>query len=400
MGLKVETDVLVVGAGPVGLFTALSLAERGARVEIIDKEPRGAGHSYALALHPQSLRLLDAHAAARDLLEHGQRIDRLVFYVDGAPAARLDLAAVGGAFPYLLVVPQSAVERALEARLERAKIEVLWNHQAQGVRESAGEVVTRVAAMEKVSMGYPIARTEWLVAREADVRSAFLVGADGYHSFVRRATGVQFEDHGAAEGYAVYEFACPVDFAHEVRVVFHGATTSVLWPLGERRARWSFQVDPHAPPARDATGLHDLLRERAPWFENPIEELHWTDAALFERKLADRFGGGRTWLVGDAAHITGPVGAQSMNVGLREADDLAGCLSAALQDPGCLPRIRDYGLERTAEWRSLLGIGEKLVPLGESPPWFEGRQARILSCIPASGQDLRRLLAQIGLRLA
>ena len=73
MRLKRDCQVLVTGAGPVGLFTALSLAERGIDVQIIDKEWRGSSRSYALALHPEALRLLDAVGAGTEKVAHHLR---------------------------------------------------------------------------------------------------------------------------------------------------------------------------------------------------------------------------------------------------------------------------------------------------------------------------------------
>src|SRR3954454_24848962 len=73
-------EVLVAGAGPVGLMAALTLAEQGIQVQIVDQEKRPAARSYALALHPQSLRLLDEVGLADELLERAHRIERLAFY--------------------------------------------------------------------------------------------------------------------------------------------------------------------------------------------------------------------------------------------------------------------------------------------------------------------------------
>src|SRR5690606_8964144 len=75
-----KTDVLVVGAGPVGLFTALHLARHGVRVQIVDKEWRTGAHSYALALHAASLRLLDDLGLRARVLEHAYRVDTVAFY--------------------------------------------------------------------------------------------------------------------------------------------------------------------------------------------------------------------------------------------------------------------------------------------------------------------------------
>jgi 2-polyprenyl-6-methoxyphenol hydroxylase-like FAD-dependent oxidoreductase len=254
--------------------------------------------------------------------------------------------------------------------------------------------------MEKYSMGYPVARTEWMVTKETDVRSDFLVGADGYHSFVRKTAESRFEHLGDAQAFAVFEIPCPVDFRDEARVLFHEGTTNVVWPLGENRARWSFEVDREAPPEPNLETLHEMLRTRAPWFEHEVEELYWSTTALFERRLVDRFGQGRIWLAGDAAHITGPVGAQSMNVGLREAHDLAGRLSDLLEKGGSPESLKEFDKERQSEWRKLLGVSPGMQPPADAPGWAREHAARILPCIPASGGDMDTLLEQIGLKSA
>jgi hypothetical protein len=89
-----------------------------------------------------------------------------------------------------------------------------------------------------------------------------------------------------------------------------------------------------------------------------------------------------------------------MNVGLREAHDLAARMSAALKGGDSLETLEGYQTERAAEWRSLLEIDGHPAPAGDAPRWAAGRAGRILSCIPASGGDLGQLLRQIGLKLA
>jgi len=76
---KHKTEVLVVGAGPVGLFTALRLKEQGIDVSIVDKLQRTGTHSYALALHPASLELLDETGLADEIVSQGYRVDKISF---------------------------------------------------------------------------------------------------------------------------------------------------------------------------------------------------------------------------------------------------------------------------------------------------------------------------------
>src|SRR5262249_14594468 len=102
-----KTDVLVVGAGPTGLLTALLLSEAGVDVTVIDREERTAARSYACALHSSSLALLDRLGLAATVLEHGRRIDTIGFYDGELRRAEIQLPQLDGDFPFLLVLPQS-----------------------------------------------------------------------------------------------------------------------------------------------------------------------------------------------------------------------------------------------------------------------------------------------------
>jgi 2-polyprenyl-6-methoxyphenol hydroxylase-like FAD-dependent oxidoreductase len=131
-----------------------------------------------------------------------------------------------------------------------------------------------------------------------------------------------------------------------------------------------------------------LLRERAPWFEPKPEQLCWGAIAPFEQWLVPRFGQGRIWLAGDAAHSTSPIGFQSMNRGFCEAGELARLIAAVLYDadPG------EQGFERferaqRSEWRRLFGLSPEAMPgsLG----------ADLAPCLPASGGDFEALAAML-----
>ena len=256
-----------------------------------------------------------------------------------------------------------------------------------------------VAQLEKASAGYPIARSEWMVIRERDIAAEFLIGADGYHSRVREALGCNFEPHGKSETFAVFEFSGQLGIQHEGRVVFHDDSTNVIWPLGEDRGRWSFQVDADDSQALTEERLEQLIRSRAPWFESKIERLLWTAMASFDRMRTDGFGRKRIWLAGDAAHITGPVGGQSMNVGIREAHDLAERISAVIKSGADLDSLTRYPAERQEEWRCLQEMSG-VTPMPNATPRVKELAPRILPCVAASGADLGQLLEQIDLRIS
>lgn len=416
-----QPEVLVVGAGPVGMFLALRLAEAGVRVELVDEAWNRAARSYALALHPGTLALLAGAGLADELLAAGHRIDAVAVYDRRRRRAELRLGTVGGDFPFALVLPQSAFERALERRLTAAGVRVRWNHRVARLEPGDDRVEVRIERLAKDSTGYGVATTEWVVDKVRTAKPAFVVGTDGHRSSVRRELEAEFTLHGAPQLFAVFEFTADDDAWREVRLIFDEDTDNVVWPLGDRRFRASFQIAEAAvgatPRRKDRLAvqigdsafpllgereLEDLLEERAPWFDAELGEIAWSVAVRFERRLAEPFGRGRVWLAGDAGHLAGPLGVHSMNVGLREADELATRLAGVLRRGEALAGLDAYGAARQREWRGLLGLDGPPAATGagaNTDRWLAARAGRLLRALPASGAELRQLLAQAGLAL-
>jgi 2-polyprenyl-6-methoxyphenol hydroxylase-like FAD-dependent oxidoreductase len=191
----------------------------------------------------------------------------------------------------------------------------------------------------------------------------------------------------------------------EVRVVLSGRTANVLWPLGEQRCRWSFQeldpaslvarrakgrlavqVGPDAFPFLDRDDLVGYATERAPWFDPAtVRDIAWSVAVRFEHRLAERFGEGRAWLAGDAAHLAGPIGVHSMNLGLAEAEPLAG--------------LADYDRQWRSTWRTLLAADGPPAVAPGAPDWVVRHAGRVLSALPASGPQLAAMAQSLGLAL-
>lgn len=217
-----EPEVLVVGAGPVGLFTALLLARRGVRVEIVDQERRPAARSYALALHPASLRLLDAAGLAdvTGVIEKGHRIDRVAFYEGKERRAEMDLAALPSPYPCAAVIPQQTLEGLLESRFEQEGGRVLWRHRTAELHLGGGAAV---AVLERLS------REGDAVEETRTVRPAVVVGADGHHSVVRRALKASYVEMSPPELFAIFEIAADAPPLSEVRVLLDEQGAGVLW---------------------------------------------------------------------------------------------------------------------------------------------------------------------------
>src|SRR5262249_52956148 len=157
-----DPEVLVVGAGPVGLVAALFLQQDGVRVEIIDMHQRTTQHSYALAIHPHTLRILDEAELSEALIAGGRKLTKVAFYEGRERRAEIDYSLLASKHPYLLIIRQSALERAVEETLTRKKVKVHWGHRLQALSIGGASFLAEVAELDEVATGYPVARTEWV----------------------------------------------------------------------------------------------------------------------------------------------------------------------------------------------------------------------------------------------
>lgn len=410
--------VIVVGAGPVGLATALALHKRGIPVEIVERDDRPGTHSYALALHPRTSAMLDEWGILDRLARESLRIRSLAFCDPGGPRYRLDLSAVTGQETGLLVVGQDHLEAALISPLEDAKVPIHWNSRLSALRQDHETVEIQLERLMEGMSGYAMARLEWQVDKEITTRCRYLIGADGHSSMVRRGLGIGFEQVAPAQSFAVFEFKTDFDHGNEARIVYSDEGTSVMWPLPGGYCRWGFEIDStaaerysrekdrlfvqvgnHGYRALESRMLTELLDRRAPWFSGSVEQFRWRMIVRFEKRLASAFGSDHVWLAGDAGHVTGPVGMQSMNIGMKEGRELANCIADCLDGYDKFNYLNTYDTNRREEWSALLGLSHAFVPTDESDPFLAGNVQRLFGSIPASYDSLTHFARSLSMDL-
>ena len=412
-----QTEVLVVGAGPVGLWSALLLAESGIEVTLIDRENRTSARSYACGLHPATLQLLDRVGLAESAINRGRRVDTVSFYEGADRRAEVCLSKLGGDFPFVLILPQSALESLLEERLRAAGVQVFWNHRFEGLKQNEQGISASFEELEGTSTGYIVPHWEIVVKRSAELQCEYLLGADGHNSMVRPRAGLDYRRCGPLQSFAAIEFEIAEPVPPDLRIVLSDDSMSVLWPVHEKTCRWAFQIgrpdglgdfpEKERRSARVADASADerirayvqkLAAQRAPWFRSPPANIHWWTEVSFEKGLAE-FGKDRCWLIGDSAHQTGPAGVQSMNAGFAEAWQLANCLKRILREGASPDLLQGYAAEARQTWEVLLGLTGEPKPMPGCDPWIAQRSNRLVSCLPGCGPDLKALAKQIGLEL-
>jgi len=417
-----QAEVVVAGAGPVGLLAAVALAEQGVGVAVLDEVDRTAVHGYALALHPRSLELLDDLGMAGDLVEQGRRIETVAFYDGNERRAELRLDTLDSSFPFALSLSQPLLEEHLRQALARRGVKVLWSHRLAALEQGPGALHVSIDRLEHASAGYPVASVHQTVAARIDLEPEYLVASDGHRSTTRRLAGLPCDSIGPPRAFAVFELEAELEAPTEMRVMLGGSSLAALWPLPGNRCRLVFELDDvpqaRADQRRQVVKLgasaypevaHDLLVQlveaHAPWFGDVPEQVLWSVAIRFDPKLIKSLGSGRVWFAGDAAHVALPPGMHGMNLGLTEVSRLAQAIATALPG-GSLPGgsgddlLSSYAAGSMAEARRLLCPAEGFTVDPDADSWLRERLDRLVPCVPATGEHLDALLATIGIRPA
>lgn len=390
--MEARARVLVVGAGPVGLMAALHLARRDVRVQVIDRSERSAVKSFAVVLHPRTVALLGELGIIEPLRWQGHSFARVAVFARGRRQALLTMPVDGELAHGGLTLPQDVLRTALEAELRAAGVEVEYGWRLASVEQTAGEVHCRIEDGRPPAEEHAAARASQTLVAE------FVIGADGFQSSVRSAVGIAFVKLAPERPFAFFDVPEPPPAGNTAELAF-GEHASTMYPLRGELTRYSFEL-PSAPVRPlGPSELNELRRARMPWHASNVERIEWSGVRSFQPALAERLGRGRVWLVGDAAHVASPTGAQSLNVGLREARELVNGVCDCLAGRELEHLTRGYAEQRRVEWHRLLSVGTKASFAGRTPSWASEHVRELLGCLPASGDDLDDLLAQLGINL-
>lgn len=392
-----DTDVLVVGAGPTGLMLANQLGRRGVRAKIIDRHAGPSLQTRALAVHARTLEIYSKLGIVERALELGKRGEGANMWARGRRMARVPLGDIGrdlSPFPFVLMLGQDDNERIMGEKLRDSGVAVQWDTELVALDQSSGCVTATLRQPDGT-------------ARK--VTAAWVAGCDGARSAVRELNGIPFPgapyEHvffvadTQATGTMVPDelnvYMLPQGFHlfFPMRGTDHWRIVGILPP--ELRGRDDLSFEEVIPSLRREAGTA-LSFKGCSWFS--IYRIH--------HRCAVRFRDRRCFLLGDAAHIHSPVGGQGMNTGLQDAYNLGWKLAFVIKGRADAAILDSYAAERIPVARRLLDTTDRLFSLlvsdRRTAGFFRTRIAARVLAFAMTIERIRRFafltISQIGIR--
>jgi 2-polyprenyl-6-methoxyphenol hydroxylase-like FAD-dependent oxidoreductase len=370
-----DVDVLIVGAGPTGLMLANQLARRGVSAVIVDRHPGPSVQTKALAVQARTLEIYAKLGIAKAALAAGQRANAANLWANGRHSARVPLGDIGrdlSPFPFVLILGQDENERLLGEHLRTLGTSVRWST----------ELVALVQYDDHVQC--TLKRPDGATQR---VRVRWVAGCDGPRSAVRELNGIGFPGAPYEHVFFIADTTASGPMVAEELNVFllrdgfhlffpmHGANRWRVVGILPKALRASDEVEFAAvvPSIREHVGP-----------ELAFKECHWFSTYRIHHRRAERFRDRRCFLLGDAAHVHSPVGAQGMNTGLQDAYNLAWKLALVAGARANDALLDSYDAERIPVADRLLHTTDQAFSIVVSDRWISGvLRTRVLAKIAA-----------------
>ena len=287
-----KPDILIVGAGPVGLTAAVELKRRGFKPRIIEKDAGPHVESRALAINPRTLDILEPSGATQRLLDAGVKARAINFHGLQKVLFRLETRNIPHPTRnYMLVLPQADTERQLIETLGGLK-SVEWNTELTAIEIANG--------LPKVTLKHG--------GKNKSVAPDIVIGADGAHSTTRKASGIGFDGEAYEHDWGLLDAHISGLPEEELHIFDLSPLLIGFIPIrGDL-----FRV------VADVPNVMDVMPSRL-----TVKKVVWESRFRISHRQAETYQKGPVFLAGDAAHIHSPLGGRGMNLGIEDAAWLA-----------------------------------------------------------------------------
>lgn len=354
-----ETDVIIIGAGPTGLSMACQLSRYGIDFVILDKSEGISRYSKAIGVQARTLEIYEQINLADDLVAIGAKAEKAQLVESGEIRGKVDLSQIGNnlsPYPFLLLVEQNKHEERLQNFLKTGGKDVLW--QTELINFSQDE--NGVAANIKIADGG--LRT---------IHAKYLIGCDGAKSPVRHALDLNFEGSTFERLFYVADVEINWNFDHDsLYVCLAQSSITAFFPLpGENRFR-IVGTFPENEERREGEILYEEIERQIAAdtkLNLDISNVNWFSVYRVHSRRVNKFSAGRCFLAGDSAHIHTPAGAQGMNTGIQDGYNLAWKLAHVLRGKADAKILDSYNEERLENAKNLLETTDRIFEFGASP---------------------------------
>lgn len=349
-----NTEVLIVGAGPVGLFAANECARHNLRCRLIEERSSQSEYSKALAIFPRTLEIFDMAGIVAPFLEKANRVTKVAVMTRDRSLAHMKFEPHESPYSFVAMVPQDVTERLLVEEFTRKGGNV--------------EYETKFISAEQGDDGVNV-RLEHR-GQSTEVRAAVVVGCDGAHSAVRRQLSLPFEGAEYQGSFLLADVdtnsTLPAD---EMQLCPSEFGPVAIFPISSTRRRVVATIEETEGDAPSLDLVRNILAQRAP-SEIEAHLLHWSSYFRIHHRQVARLREGRMFLAGDAAHIHSPFGGQGMNTGLHDVWNLIWKLDLFLKGRGKQKLLDSYSSERLPVIKSVIETTDRLTKVMGTPHKF------------------------------
>ncbi len=360
---KADADIIIIGAGPIGLLLANLLGKRGLRIIVAERRTHSPKGSMAIGITPPSLNILKELSLDRAFVDQGIPITHASVFENGNRLGNVDFSKLPSEHQCILSLPQERTIALLRKNLSKyPSVSVIEGMQFVDRSETADGIQVRLQDVDSSAF--------------STLTASYVVGCDGHRSAVRNHAKIAFPGYFYRSQFFMADVADDTGWGDEARLYFSARGSVEAFPLSGGQRRWIVQmplkVQPEAsrlgPAVVEQVGLRtgiDLSGSQ-PLFESWFRP---------QRRLARTYRSGRILLCGDAAHVMSPIGGQGMNTGFADAAHLAHCIVEALESPDAADKLF---ARYTAVRRRAFNVAASRAARGM---WLGTRQGRLLSVL-------------------
>jgi 2-polyprenyl-6-methoxyphenol hydroxylase-like FAD-dependent oxidoreductase len=321
-----NTEVIIVGAGPTGLSLACQLIRYGIDFVVVEKNETVTPFSKAIGVQARTLEIYDQLGLAQRAVQQGTIASRVRLIEGGEIRGEMHLANFGkdlSQFPFMLMLEQSKNEELLYAFVRSHNQDVFWKTELESFSQDESGVTAEV----KTASG-----------ESQTIRGKYLVGCDGAKSVVRHELGLTFEGSTFERLFYVADARVDWEFPHDaLHVCLAREVFVAFFPMpGEDRYRivGTFPESKNQEDGEvDYEEIEQEIKEQAK-LALEISDVRWFSLYKVHSRRVNKFSEGKCFVAGDAAHIHSPAGAQGMNTGIQDAYNLAWKLAFVINGGG------------------------------------------------------------------